>query len=90
MDVDLPNGLMTNGVMMKTIMSTATGMVELVVTIMRLVGIHTARNVNALSQGQQQQLQQLQQPLRQQQRLLPLQHLHLLYVEANLWVALEL
>ena len=80
--MDLPNGLMTNGVMMKTTMSTVTGMVELVVTITILVGIHTAKIVIALSQVQLKR-QQLQQPLRQQQRLLPLQHLHLLYVEAN-------
>ena len=73
---------MTNGVMMKTTMPTVTGMVELVVTITILVGIHTAKIVNALSQVQLQR-QQLQQPLRQQQRLLPLQHLRLLYVEAN-------
>ena len=50
MDVDRQAGPMINGVMMKTIMSTVTGMVELVVTITFLVGIHTAQIVNALSQ----------------------------------------
>ena len=58
MDVDLPNGLRTNGVMMKTTMLTVIGMVELVVTMTFLVGILIARIVNALSQVQRQQLQQ--------------------------------
>merc|ERR1711997_318861 len=46
LDVDLHNGLKINGVMMKTIMPTATGMEALVVTILLEDGTHTAQHVN--------------------------------------------
>ena len=53
---------MTNGVMMKTTMLNAIGMVELVVTMTSVDGTHIAQLVNVLSQPQLQ--------------LLQLQHLH--------------
>ena len=43
LDVDLHNGLKINGVMMKTIMPTATGMEALVVTILLEDGTHIAQ-----------------------------------------------
>ena len=52
MPVDLRNGLRINGVMMKTTMLVVTGMVELAVTIIRRIGMHIAKIVNALSQVQ--------------------------------------
>merc|ERR1712025_1496872 len=61
--VDLHNGLLINGVMMKTTMLIAIGMVELVVTMTLVDGTHIAQLVNVLSQPQQ--LQLLQQPLHQ-------------------------
>merc|ERR1719418_380281 len=48
LDVDLPNGPLTNGAMMKTIMLIATGMVVLAVTTILEDGTHTAQLVNAL------------------------------------------
>jgi hypothetical protein len=47
-DVDLPNGPMINGVMMKTTMLIAAGMVVLVVTMTLVDGTLTALYVNAL------------------------------------------
>merc|ERR1719491_2369719 len=80
-DVDLPNGLMTNGATMKTTTLIATGMAALVVTMILEDGTHTAQRVNALNhqlqplqlqpqpqpqQPQPQQPQQPQQPLQLQ------------------------
>jgi len=48
LDVDLPNGLVTNGVMMKTTMLIVTGMVALVVIMILVVGTLTAPYVNVL------------------------------------------
>merc|ERR1739838_785332 len=74
LDVDLPNGPLTNGVMMKTTMLIAIGMVALVVTILLEDGTHTAQPVNALShQLQPQQLQQPPQPPQPLQQPPPLQ-----------------
>merc|ERR1719418_249672 len=74
LDVDLPNGPLTNGAMMKTITLIATGMVVLAVTTILEVGTHTAQPVNALNH--QLQPLQLQQPLQPPQQppllLLPL------------------
>merc|ERR1719486_503677 len=63
LDVGLPNGPMTNGVMMITTMLIAIGMVELVVTMTLVDGTHIAQLVNVLSQPQL--LLQQQQPLHQ-------------------------
>ena len=46
-DVDLPNGLLIHGAMMKTTMLIATGMVALVVIMTLVDGIPTALIVNA-------------------------------------------
>merc|ERR1719350_456908 len=63
LDVDLHNGLLINGAMMKTTMLIANGMVALAVTTILEVGTHTAQPVNALNhQLQPLQLQQPQQP----------------------------
>ena len=43
LDADLPNGPLTNGVMMKTTMLIAIGMAALVVTILLEDGTHTAQ-----------------------------------------------
>jgi len=72
--VDLPNGLLTNGVMMKTTMRVAIGMVELVVTMTLLDGTHIVQLVNVLIPmldlpQQLPQQQQLLQPLQQQLQL---------------------
>ena len=65
-DADLPNGPMTNGVMMKTTMLIATGMVVLVVTMILEDGTPIAQPVNALNhQLQPLQLQQPPQPPQQ-------------------------
>ena len=48
LDVDLPNGPLTNGVMMKTTTLIATGTVVLVVTMTLVDGTLTAAYVNAL------------------------------------------
>merc|ERR1712156_1026332 len=63
--VDLHNGLLINGVMMKITMLIAIGMVELVVTMTLVDGTHIAQLVNVLSQlqPQPQQLQLKHQPL---------------------------
>ena len=71
LDVDLPNGPLTNGAMMKTITLTATGMAALAVTTILEVGTHTAQPVNALNhQLQPLQLQQPPQPPQQPPLLL--------------------
>ena len=71
LDVDLPNGLLINGVMMKTTTLIATGMVVLAVTTILEVGTHTAQPVNALNhQLQPLQLQQPPQPPQQPPLLL--------------------
>jgi len=72
--VDLPNGLLTNGVMMKTTMRVAIGMVELVVTMTLADGTHIVQLVNVLIPmldllQQLPQQQQLLQPLQQQLQL---------------------
>ena len=98
LDVDLPNGPLTNGAMMKTITLIATGMVVLAVTTILEVGTHTAQPVNALNhqlqplqlQPQPQQPQpppQLQlpqqlQPLQQLQQPLQFQQPNLLHLES--------
>merc|ERR1712051_192543 len=63
---DLPNGPLTNGVMMKTTMLIAIGMVALAVITVLEVGTHTARTVHALNH-QLQPLQLQQPPLPPQQ-----------------------
>merc|ERR1719350_1058462 len=63
LDVDLHNGLLINGAMMKTTMLIAIGMVALAVTTILEVGTHTAQPVNALNH--QLQPLQLQQPPQQ-------------------------
>ena len=91
LDVDLHNGLLINGAMMKTTMLIAIGMVALAVTTILEVGTHTAQPVNALNHQlqplqlqQQQQLQQqrqLQPPLQLQQPL-QVQQPNLLHLES--------
>merc|ERR1719350_420321 len=61
LDVDLHNGLLINGAMMKTTMLIAIGMVALAVTTILEDGTHIAQPVNALNH--QLQPLQLQQPL---------------------------
>ena len=76
LDVDLPNGPLTNGVMMKTTMLIATGMAALVVTMILEDGTPIAQPVNALNhqlqplqlQPQPQQPRPPQQPLQLQQQ----------------------
>merc|ERR1719350_117639 len=71
LDVDLHNGLLINGAMMKTTMLIAIGMVALAVTTILEVGTHTAQPVNALNH-QLQPLQLQQPPQQPQQPLLQL------------------
>ena len=74
-DVDLPNGPMINGVMMKTTMLIVTGMVVLVVTMTLVDGTLTAPYVNALIPITVAQPQKpLLQPLPEPQQPLKLQH----------------
>ena len=63
LDVDLPIGPLTNGVMMKTTMLIAIGMAALAVTTILEDGTHIAQPVNALNH--QLQPLQLQQPPQQ-------------------------
>merc|ERR1712051_436593 len=71
LDVDLPNGPLTNGVMMKTTTLIATGTAALAVTMTLEDGTHIAQPANALNH--QLQPLQLQQPPQQPQQPPPLQ-----------------
>ena len=75
LDVDLPNGPMTNGVMMKTTTLIVTGMVVLVVTMTLVDGTPTALYANALIPiTVLQPRKPLLQPLPKPQQPLQLQH----------------
>merc|ERR1712051_119654 len=63
LDADLPNGPLTNGVMMKTTMLIAIGMAALAVTTVLEAGTHTARTTHTLNHKLQPL--QLQQPPQQ-------------------------
>ena len=97
LDVDLHNGLLINGAMMKTTMLIAIGMVALAVTTILEVGTHTAQPVNALNHQlqplplqpppllqllRQRQLPRQLQPLQQLQPQLQVQQLNLLHLES--------
>ena len=71
LDADLPNGPLTNGVMMKTTTLIATGTAALAVTMTLEDGTHIAQPANALNH--QLQPLQLQQPPQQPQPPPPLQ-----------------